>query len=170
MQRDQHFIMHPYKKHQFTFTTTVEKLDFGRMYYTVSYLPQELVPELPLEKYPRLRIEGIVAEIPFEGALQPTSGKWYLLLSKRLLKDAGKALGDKIQVSFDVADQDHVSVPEDLRQALEENPEHKKIWDSLTPGRRRGFAHRVDSARRPETREHRILEILDQLYDLPKSG
>lgn len=135
------------------------------MFYTVLFLPDHILEVLPLKEHPRLRIEGLIAGVPFQGACQPNGGAWYLILSKALLKDAGKKLGDECEVTFRIADQDAVNVPEDLQAAIDERANLRRIWNALTPGKRRSFAHRVDSAKRPETREHRILEVIEQILD-----
>ncbi|MEM7677961.1 MAG: YdeI/OmpD-associated family protein [Myxococcota bacterium] len=150
---------------RYRFTTTVDIYDFGRMQYTVAYVPGEIAAALPLSRYPRLRIDGRVGGVPFHGALQPAGGVWYLILSKRLLKDAGLVLGDEVGISFVIADQDAVDVPPDLEEAIQQRHDLREVWESLTPGRRRSFSHRVDSAVRLETRERRILEVIDAIMD-----
>ena len=66
-------------------------------------------------------------------------------------KQCDVTLGDRVFVQFDIADQDAVEVPEELRFALEVNDQAAAVWSGLTPGKRRGFAYRVDSAKRRET-------------------
>ncbi|MEO1593160.1 MAG: YdeI/OmpD-associated family protein [Cyanobacteria bacterium J06632_22] len=147
------------------FEGPVEYHDFGRMGYTVVYLPEAIRQQLPLDKYPRLRVDAEVNEQPIDGALQPGQGKYYLMLSKRLLKAAGLTLGDTATVNFRLADQDAVTIPEELQTALAGNPDAKTAWDALTPGKRRGLAHRVASARTAPTRFKRVAEVLTTLQD-----
>ncbi|MEM9161646.1 MAG: YdeI/OmpD-associated family protein [Cyanobacteria bacterium P01_F01_bin.4] len=145
------------------FEAQIEYHDFGRMGYTVVYLPESLRAELPFDQYPRLRVDAEVAEYPIDGAFQPGQGKYYLILSKRLLKQAGLALGDTVNVNFRIADQDAVDVPDELRIALQSNQTAQDGWDALTPGKRRGLAHRVSSARTAATRKKRVAEVISTL-------
>ena len=145
------------------FEGPVEYHDFGRMGYSVVYLPESIRQQLPFDQYPRLRVDAEVNEQPIDGALQPGQGKHYLLLSKRLLKAAGLALGDIASVNFRLADQDAVTIPEELQTALAGDPDIKAIWDDLTPGKQRGLAHRVASARTAPTRFKRVAEVLATL-------
>ncbi len=147
------------------FEGPVEYHDFGRMGYSVVYLPESIRQQLPFDQYPRLRVDAEVNEQPIDGALQPGQGKHYLLLSKRLLKAAGLALGDIASVNFRLADQDAVTIPEELQTALAGDPDIKAIWDDLTPGKQRGLAHRVASARTAPTRFKRVAEVLATLQD-----
>ncbi|MEM8680754.1 MAG: YdeI/OmpD-associated family protein [Planctomycetota bacterium] len=146
------------------FEAKVELLDFGRMAYTVVYLPTAAKRQLPLAQHPRLRIDGEVNGVPFHGAFQPAGkDRFYLILSKRYLKTCRLSLGDRTQVRFDIADQDAVDVPDELRFALQADDAAAAAWARLTPGKQRGFAYRVASAKRPATRENRVEEVLEAL-------
>ncbi len=131
--------------------------------YTVVYLPKTLHAELPLKKHPRLRVDAEINDYPIAGAFQPARGKYYLMLSKRFLKSAGLAIGDKVEVRFRVADQEEVNVPEELEAALKGDRAARTFWKSLSAGKRRGMAHRVESAKRAETRARRVVEIMEAL-------
>ncbi len=141
----------------------------GRSRYSVVFLDPNLHELLPLERHPRLRFEGSVEGLPITAAWQPSRGRWYALLSKRFLREAELEVGDIVGVEFRVVPQDQVDVPQELGFALGLNRRARAAWDALTPGKRRGFAHRVASAKREETRERRVEEVLDALVEL-RSG
>lgn len=151
---------------EYVFTGMITARRFGRMTYHVVYLPSDLISRLPLSDYPRLRVNAMVGNAVLNGALQPAVGRWYVLLSTAFMKKAKLVLGQEVEVSFSIAEQDAVIVPEDLQDALDRDAAAQKIWDALTPGRRRGMAHRVASALRPDTRAQRILEVLEILFNL----
>ena len=154
-------------EYAFHFESKVELHDFGRMAYTVAYLPSELSRQLPMDENPRLRIDGTVAGVPFHGAFQSAGdGRYYLILSKSLRKSAHLNRGDMVSVSFSVADQNAVEVPKELEFALNADDRARRIWESITAGRKRGFAHRVSSAKRTETRENRVEEVIESLYSI----
>ena len=126
----------------------------------------KLIKALPLKQYPRLRIDGELNGARFANALHPSNGKWYLLVPRRMQKKCEVTLGDRIFVQFDIADQDAVEVPEELRFALEVNDVATAVWSDLTPGKRRGFAYRVNSAKRRETKANRVEEVISDLVSL----
>ncbi|MEM6820441.1 MAG: YdeI/OmpD-associated family protein [Verrucomicrobiota bacterium] len=136
------------------------------MAYTVVFIPKAIEKQLPLSEHPRLRILGCIDSEDFDGACQPDGGRWYLLLSRSFLKQIGKQLGDVVDVGFQIGDQDSISMPEELADVLNDHPRQKSVWDALTPGKQRGFCHRINSAKRAETREKRVFEVLDELSDL----
>lgn len=142
------------------FETTVTLHPVGRYAYTVVYLDPELHASLPLQAHPRLRIEADVSGVAVKGAWQPAGGRWYLMLPKTPLRQAGLAIGSPVEVAFRVIAQDDVDVPPELAAALQASPGARRSWEALSAGQRRGLAHGVASARRPETRRARVAEVL----------
>ncbi|MEM8782203.1 MAG: YdeI/OmpD-associated family protein [Planctomycetota bacterium] len=143
----------------------------GRYVYTVVWLPEAMQDDLPLKAYPRLRVTGEMNEIEFASALMPVPGKavpgtrgerrWYLLLSRKQLKSMGAGLGSGLRVRFRVDRQDAVDVPAVLAAALKQDAEMRARWEALTPGKRRGLAYRVASAKRAETQTKRVAEVFE---------
>ena len=157
-------------EYPYDFVTKIKKHAFGRrITYTVAYLPKSLIAELPLKKHPRLRVEGEVNGYRFGGALHPARGKWYVLLPKRTLKKLRLSVGDDVYIAFEIADQEAVDVPAELRHALEVNQRASGVWKSLTAGKRRSFAFRVSSGKMIETRERRVDEVLQAILNLQES-
>lgn len=164
-----------------SFTAGVSTYDFGKYFYTVVYVPAEVTADLPLDEYPRLRVEAEVDEQPIEGALTPdrlgsaqtnhlvgTLGAvgtrvWYLMVPRRILQKIGKAIGDDVEVHLRMADQDAVDVPPALADRLAESIPLSDAWSDLTPGKQRAYAHRVASAKRAPTIEKRLLELEHEL-------
>ena len=149
-----------------SFEAEVVHHNVGSYVYTVVFLAPDLVKDLPFDKYPRLRFEGELNDALFEGAWQPVRGRWYVMLSKTLLKEARLSLGDTARVRFLVTDQDYVEVPPELSLALAENVAAAEVWESLSAGKRRGFAHRVLSAKTAPTKAKRVAEVLKRLLEL----
>ncbi|MEO1525209.1 MAG: YdeI/OmpD-associated family protein [Planctomycetota bacterium] len=149
--------------YQYQFEAKLVKSGMGDVEFTVAYVPKEITSKLEFGKSKRLRIDGEVNGVRIELALMPQRGKWFLLISKKLQKLAGLSRGDTASIAFDVADQDAIHVPRELQYALEANDSARAVWESWTPGKRRGFCFRVDSAKRSETRERRVMEVIEAL-------
>lgn len=160
----QHGFIHQIEKHSMGHNSR------GELFYTVVFVPDDVVQKLPLKKYPRLRIEGELHEQPFAGAMQPAKGRWYLLLSQRFLKQNSLSLGDEVEVRFNIADQDFVDVPAELNAALAQNEKASELWANFTPGKKRGFATTVASAKQPSTREKRAAKIIGYMLDGKNPG
>ncbi len=154
------------EEYTYEFSAKLKRHQFGRTPFTVAYLPQDIINALPLDKHPRLRIDGAVNGVRVSNALHPSGGRWYVLVPKRIQKKCNVKLGDTVYIQFDIGDQDAVEIPDELKFALEVNDRASAVWAELTPGKKRGFAYRVSSAKRAETRENRVEEVIEQLLEL----
>ena len=56
---------------------------------------------------------------------------------------------------------DALTIPPELKKALDANPDAKKNWPTYTESARRSFLHMVNDAKRPETREKRVKQVID---------
>lgn len=140
----------------YEFTGRIAAFELGPWTYSVIYLPDELARELPLKEHPRLRVRGEIGEYPFAGAWQPAGGRWYLKLSRDMLKRQEASVGDWLNVRFNVDDQDAVDVPEALVEALRQDKKFAKAWGELTPGKRRSWLLPVLQAKTAATVAKRI--------------
>jgi hypothetical protein len=152
-------------EHPYNFNAKIVKYDFGTMFYSIVYVPKNIVSQLEFGKSKRLRIDGEINGIRIDGALMPAKGKWYLMVSKKLQRLCGLSIGDLASVSFDIADQESVTVPMELQFALEVNETAMAVWKKWTAGKRRGYCYRVASAKLPKTRERRVEELISVLLE-----
>lgn len=149
--------------HSFEAEITTHDVGSARYLYTVIWLPEEMKAALPFADHPRLRIEGEIAGAPYSGSCTPVRGRHYLLLSQKFLDAISAQRGDWVDVRFAIADQDAVDVPVPLLHAMQEEPEIHALWDALTPGKQRGLAYMVASAKTAPTIAKRIERVFDIL-------
>jgi Bacteriocin-protection, YdeI or OmpD-Associated len=167
-----------------SFAAVVDKYDFGKYFYTVVYFPRAITDELPLDQYPRLRLEAEIDGLSVDGALMldrvgsaqtrhlleaglPAGQKiWYYIVSKKVLQKIGKALGDEVTVGFRIAQQDAVDVPRALTELLEQNETLREKWQTLTAGKQRGLVHGLNTAKTGATRAKRLEQIEIALLEL----
>ncbi|WP_198669280.1 YdeI/OmpD-associated family protein [Blastomonas sp. UPD001] len=151
----------------YSFEAPIEKFGVGRarkIWYNVLFLPDALRSELPFGLYPRLRVDGEIADVPMSNAFIPAGdGRNYVIVAPNVLADAGVTLGNQVEMRFRVADQDRVDAPHELLAALSADSEANELWQQLTPGRRRMVAQHVTSAKTVETGERRIQEALEAI-------
>ncbi|MEL6206060.1 MAG: YdeI/OmpD-associated family protein [Pseudomonadota bacterium] len=142
------------------FEAVVAEHDYGRIKYACIYLPDAVAANLPRGA----RLAGEIARRSWQGGLVAAGqGRFFLLLSARFLKAIGASVGTRVAVALALTDPDEVLVPVPLAEALSEAPDLAAVWEGLSPGARRGWAHRVDSAKREETRMARVSEVLAAL-------
>ncbi|MEM1223629.1 MAG: YdeI/OmpD-associated family protein [Verrucomicrobiota bacterium] len=132
--------------------------------YKVLFMPLRFERELPFDLYPRLRIEGEIAEVPVRGAWIPVGdGRRYFIVSPEIKKQSGFDVGDRVEMFFRVDDQNHVDVPSKLQLALDVNPTAHDRWKKLTPGKKRMFAFHVLSAKTAPTEARRVDEAISAI-------
>ncbi|MBL8213187.1 MAG: YdeI/OmpD-associated family protein [Bryobacterales bacterium] len=150
-------------RYPYAFEGEIVHHNLGTLRYTVVFLPDKLAAQLPFNSQPRLRVRGLLGDVPFSGAWQPSRGRWYLMLSQRTLRSSGYAVGDHVPVSFEIDDQHRVDTPPVLLRAIQADPDAQTFWDTLTAGKQRAMAHLVASAKTAETREARLERVMDAL-------
>lgn len=148
---------------EFEFVGRIRTRGTGMGNYTVLCLPEQLASQPPFAGQARVRVQGEIEEIPFSAAWQSGEGGKFLYIPKRVLKERQLAIGDWVSVRFDIDDPDRVEEPLELTVALAQDKRLQAVWQQLTPGKRRGLAYRISSARQPATRQRRVEELLQQL-------
>ena len=122
------------------------------------FVPTEFIQELPVANYPRLRVSGEINDLPFDAALTPTHGRWYILFSKRVLPTIGAAVGDIVSIRS--ADQEAVDVPPLVAEALALNEDLGASVNAVTAGKQRSLAYLVSNAKTDATIRKRVAEAI----------
>jgi hypothetical protein len=151
----------------YAFEGTIAKFGVGKarkIWYNVVFLPEAVRTLLPFDGRRPLRVEGEIAAIPIANAFMPTGdGRYYVIVAPSVLKDGNVRLGDEVEMRFRIADQNKVDVPDALRRAVNHDQKTAKLWEALTPGKKRMLAQHVATAKTPGTLDKRIAEVLEAL-------
>lgn len=132
--------------------------------YKVLFMPPKFETELPFKKYPRLRVEGEIAEVAVRGAWMPVGdGRRYFIVSPEIKKQTGFDVGDVVEMRFRIDDQDHVDIPVGLQRALRGDDKANARWDTLTAGKKRMFTFHVSSAKTAPTEARRVSEAMEAI-------
>ena len=153
--------------YRYSFEGPIDRFGVGKtrkVWYTVLFLPDAVAAELPFARYPRLRVDGEIADLPVGGAWMPTGdGRRYIIVALRVLREAEITVGDQVEMRFGIADQNAVDMPDALVRALVRNSVAAQAWARLTPGKQRGLTHRIHAAKSEPTRERRVAEVVAEL-------
>jgi hypothetical protein len=99
---------------------------------------------------------------PFQVSLFPVGGgRHFVRVKAKVRKETGTAVGDRVHVRMTVLDRAAVAVPADVLSALQA-ANATGDFEALPPGRRAFLIRRVDEAAKPETRQRRIQEAVDE--------
>jgi hypothetical protein len=142
------------------FSARLEPAPRGGHYVVV---PAELVEGLGLRHGARVR--GSINGVRYRSSLMKYSGVFYLGVHQATVEEAGAKLADLLRVSIELDTEPLPtdSVPEDLARALERNSRAAAAWQVLRPSARREHVQSVIDAKKPETRERRIQNIVATL-------
>ena len=111
-------------------------------------------------------IAGTLAGSPFQATLEPDGqGGHWLRVEPELVAAAGVCAGETVSLEMTPLDvEPEPRLPGDLQQALAEASDQvRSAWADITPVARRDWIHWILSAKRPETRQKRILSTCDML-------
>ncbi|MEM7778316.1 MAG: YdeI/OmpD-associated family protein [Pseudomonadota bacterium] len=132
--------------------------------YKVLFLPPHFERQLPFEIYPRLRVDGEIADVPVRGAWMPVGdGRRYFIVSPDVIRQTGFDVGDLVEMRFRVDDQNHVDIPRSLQLALDDDEAVNAQWVALTAGKKRMFTFHVASAKTEATQARRVVEAMEAI-------
>ncbi len=145
-----------------TFASRVERLDTGMRYHVVP-VPDDIADHFLDAGHKRVlaTLNGHETRRAFQGSAE---GGRYLVLGMAELKAAGVRLGDSVNVSL-VPDPepDTIDLTVEFLEVLRQDDAARERWESFSTGRQRSLAHYLTSAKRPETRLRRAVEIAEKL-------
>jgi hypothetical protein len=108
-------------------------------------------------------VTGTVAGRKVRGRLATRRGEHYLELGPAWCRDNPIAAGDEVSVRLAPEGPQVTSMPSDVADALNSNPDARQFFESLATFYRKGFIRWIDGAKRPETRSRRIAQTIDLL-------
>jgi len=153
----------PTPRQQLSFGSTLERIASGMEYYA---LP------VPMETSQALHTRGAVPVFAkvndsdaFKGSLYPVGGgRHYLRVRNLVCRAAGIKEGDRIRVEIVVRDRlEEIEIPADLRRVLRKE-ELLDCFNALPVGKKSYLLRLIDEAVKPETREKRIREAVDEAH------
>jgi hypothetical protein len=131
--------------------------------WTFLILPKSASAKLPTRGM--TTVEGTVNGAPFRATLEPDGQRsHWLKVTRKMREAAGAAVGDTVALEIMSAGKEpEPGVPADLRKALAAAPKARALWFDITPFARRDWIQWITSAKRSETRAHRIDNACDML-------
>jgi hypothetical protein len=117
-----------------------------------------------------VKVKGSINGIEFRSSLTPRGdGNHYMVVSKALQEAAGITKGDKIHVLMEPDTEERlVEIPEVIQKIFEVNEEAGKIFHKLSYTRRKDFVDYILDAKKENTREKRISQMLEDIDKLKR--
>jgi len=126
-------------------------------------IPREVNTVLGLKGRPK--VQSVIAGHPYRGSLMPVGDGTYVLGVLKAIQEA-KSLqrGDTITVELQLDTAPRViEPPDDLAKALARDKRAASAWEKLSYTGQREMARSLEEAKKPETRERRLVAALAKL-------
>lgn len=140
-------------------------MEWGNSIFTILPIPDDVSSHLTSKRIKRVEVE--INDVPLNLALTkaPVFDQTFVYTGKAVLKDIGIEPGELLDIRLRGADPDHVEESNEVLAALR-SAECLNLWHSLTPGKKRGYLHQINSAKRTATRTNRIAKLIVELREL----
>lgn len=131
--------------------------------WTIVHLPAEASAKLPSRGM--ALVEGTIDNKPFKIVLEPDGkGSHWFQFDAAMQKATGAKVGEAVVLSIATSKAwPEPNVPEDIKAALNHDPEAHAIWDDVTPMARWDWIRWIRSTNLAETRTRRIAVARDKL-------
>lgn len=119
-----------------------------------------------------LPVKGTLNEVPIVATLVPLGGgRHRLYINTEMRKKARVKVGDDIHLRIELDTQPRVmGIPEQLRQALEDNKEAKLVWEKTPPSHQREILAYLNYLKTPAALERNVKKVIDTLSKRAKDG
>lgn len=113
----------------------------------------------------RVKIIATIDGEPYRGSLVRMGSESHLLIIlKEIREKIGKTFGDEVEI---VVEEDVeprvVEIPHDLQAVLESNPKAGEFFHKLSYTHQKEYVDWILEAKRPETRQRRIIQAVEML-------
>jgi hypothetical protein len=113
----------------------------------------------------RHHITGSVNGYNVRGPLGEDGSRYFLLLGAAWRRDNGVEAGAEVEVVLAPEGPQADTLAPDVAAALESEPQARAFFESLATFYRKGYMRWIEGAKRPETRQARIAEMLALLKE-----
>jgi hypothetical protein len=126
-------------------------------------VPRDVAAKLGLKGMPK--IAAVIAGQNYRGSLMPMGDGTYCLGVLKSIQDAaGVGFGDTISVALELDPAPPVGEPPaDLARAIAASKTMAANWEKLSFTGKKEMARSLEEAKKPETRERRLVAALEKL-------
>lgn len=142
------------------------ELELGGKTATGIEVPAEVVEALGSGRRPAVRVT--LRDHTYRTTVGVMGGRFLLPVSAEVRSAAGVAAGDVLDVGIELDTEPRtVEVPADLAAALAAEPAVGRAYAALPPGKQKELVRGVESAKKLETRQRRVLAAVETLRPAP---
>ena len=144
----------------FRFESQIDRVDHGISIHVIP-VPPEIAAKIGNAKRVLLKLGNQEHRRALQGV---KSGSPFIMVGLQILKPLGLRYGSPVTASIAAdPEPDALHLAEELTEALSQDPDAHARWDTFTPGKKRSINHYIESAKRPETRAKRAVEMTEKI-------
>jgi hypothetical protein len=129
--------------------------------YIGAIIPTNIVEILPKGK---VRIEGKYNNsIKFNLAINKLGDLHYTYIKVKTLKELNLKIGDAIDMSFEIVDNEKINYPEELIEFLTQDEEFYSAFEKLSIGKKRNIAHIINSTKSIENKIEKLIKMSEDI-------
>lgn len=119
----------------------------------------------------RVKIKALIEGEPYRGSIVRMGGPNHILIILKKIREAiGKSFGDEVEIELEEDDEPRkLILPEDFLIELAGNQQAKEFFDTLSFSNQKEYLQWVESAKREQTRQDRISQVLKLLVQGKRS-
>ncbi|NOT75472.1 MAG: DUF1905 domain-containing protein [Cyclobacteriaceae bacterium] len=118
----------------------------------------------------RVKVKATFDGYEYRGSIVDMGFGHCLGVRKDIRKAIGKSVGDRIQVIIEQDTEERIVVlPKELESILKKNPKASAFFSTLSYTNRKEYVNWIVSAKKEETKEKRLKEILKKLLSEKKN-
>lgn len=126
------------------------------------------IPFSPREVWgtkPRYYVAGTINGISVRGTLGALGQAYFLRLGAAWMRDSSVKVGENVSVQLSLEGPQEDTISPDVAKALSGNKKAKIFFEGLPTFYRKNFIRWIESAKREETRDKRIKEMMTLLAE-----
>jgi bifunctional DNA-binding transcriptional regulator/antitoxin component of YhaV-PrlF toxin-antitoxin module len=127
-------------------------------------VPRDVVESLGSGRRPPVRVT--INRHTYRSTVASRGGRFLLPVSSEIRREAGVAAGDEVDVDIELDDGPRrVTVPPDFGQALDAEPEAKRIFETMPYSHQLRYVLSIEEAKTAQTRQRRITKAVNMLRE-----
>lgn len=141
------------------FKAKIENAGGGGAYVTIPFDVEKIFGKK------RVKIKATIEGEPYRGMLVRMGTPYHVLIVlKEIRQKIGKDFGDEISIELEEdLEERQVEIPAYIKHALEANPIAQGYYDRLSYTHKKEYIRWVTEAKREQTRQERLLKMIDML-------
>ncbi len=114
----------------------------------------------------RVKVKATFDGVEYRGSIVRMGGCYMLGMTQDIRKQIGKSFGDTVEVIVEKDEEERIlDIPFDLSEAMKNNINSRKTYDSLSYTAKRDYIRWITDAKKADTRQNRIEKAVNMLAE-----